>query len=192
MSDVVFMIDTSANISVEIFNRQLDIIQKILTEVQISSDLTLSPNNLQIGGVGYSSEIRFNLYLNQTHSMSTVPQYFILNQENIVNERSVTKALDYLQTNVFHADHGARSNSRKIVIFLVTDLVDPNLFAPLKQNGTTVIAIGINHNLDDYVVNRVATSPSHAYFTDDGFDADMARLVIRPMTYTKCSDRINL
>ena len=105
------MIDTSANISVEIFNRQLDVIQEILTEVHISSDLTLSPNNLQIGGIGYSSDIRFNLYLNQTHDISTLPQYFILKQENVVNERNVTKVLGFLQMNVFHADHGARSNS---------------------------------------------------------------------------------
>ena len=186
------MIDTSANITVENFNRQLDVIQAILKELQNSSDLTLSPNNLQIGGIGYSSDIRFNLYLNQTHDISTLPQYFILNQENVVYERNVTKALGFLQKNVFHTDHGARSNSRKIVIFLVTELVDLNLFAPLKQNGTTVIAIGINQNLDDDVVNSVATSPSYAYFTDDGFDADMARLVIRPFTYTQCSDRINL
>ena len=145
------MIDTSANISVEIFNKQLDVIQEILKEVQSSSDLTMSPNNLQIGEIGYSSDIRFNLYLNQTHDISTLPQYFILNQENVVYERIVKKAMDFLQKTVFHTDHGARSNSRKIVIFLVTDLVDPNLFAPLKQNGTTVIAIGINQNMDDDV-----------------------------------------
>ena len=192
LSDVVFMIDISANISKEIFNRQLDVIQEILKEVQSSSDLTLSPNNLQIAGIVYSSGIRFILYLNQTHDISILPQYFILNQENVVNERNVKKVMDFLQKNVFHADHGARSNSRNIVIFLVTDLVDPNLFAPMKQTGTTIIAIGINQNLDDDVVNRIATSPSHAYFTDDGIDADMARLVIRPVTYTKCSDRIHL
>ncbi|KAK3100158.1 hypothetical protein FSP39_015521, partial [Pinctada imbricata] len=189
-SDIVFLIQSNGNMTNEVFQRQINVLQQIMK--RIGEKYEIGPRDLQFGGIIFSYHIHFSLNLNTTHKPIRITQYLSsVLQDNVVLEVNVSSAVNYLQEVLLTEGKGKRNASRTFVIYFVSHNVDQYVFIPLKQSGFTVIAIGIDTQLPDDAVTDIASTASHAFFVDSDFNDETVDLLIKEFRYTLCTERMN-
>ena len=166
--DVVFVVDSSGSILLQNWQLILDFMKNMIT------DFTIGPNNVQVGVVSFSDNVRpefqLNTYRDKSAMLSHIERMRYLDQSTNTQE-----ALRYARTTMFTQQNGDRSFAPNVVIIITdgvpqvpADLNEARRLAIqeadlLRQQGMSVFVIGIGPQITQDVINALANRPSNRY-----------------------------
>nr|KAG5712283.1 hypothetical protein BaRGS_023862 [Batillaria attramentaria] len=160
-ADIIFVLDSSASEGSSNLRKQVQFVGNI------TSKLTIGPNDVQVGLLTFATSVHNQFYLN-AHSS----QYSVLNAiQHVPYQSGATytgKALRFVRLNSLSTIHGHRPGSQPIVIILTdgqsSDRSETVHEAQLlKGTGAVVIAVGIGSNTNDYELRQIATDTQHVF-----------------------------
>ncbi|XP_060081669.1 collagen alpha-1(XII) chain-like [Ylistrum balloti] len=167
-ADVVFILDSSGSEGLPNFQKELQFVSNFVNNANIG------PQNIQVGLVTFSDIVKNEFYLDTYHNKIDI----MAKLQNVSYRGSTTHTelgLQYARLYQFSSSHGLRPNAKKIAVVLTdgqsqsraTTLSEATL---LKQQGVTVISVGIGTQVSQTEIDGIASDTNHV-FTVATFDA---------------------
>ena len=166
--DIVFVVDSSGSILRENWFVVLEFMKNLIR------DFTVGPNNVQVGVVSFSDNVRPEFQLNTYQTKDAMLRH-IDRMPYLDQSTNTQEALRYTRTSVFTLQNGDRPFAPNIII-IITDGVpqipeDLNEARRLavqeaelsRQQGISVFAIGVGPQITQDVLNAIANRPSNQY-----------------------------
>lgn len=160
-ADVTFIVDSSADVGRDNFQKQIDFIKQTVNNMDVGPDKT------RVSVVTYSSGVYNQFFLNQYQTKSDVLS--AIDRIPFISGRTHTSdALKYVTYTSFSPTHGARSNVPHIGV-LVTD--GPSTAKELtkvqgqvaKDNNIVMYTVGVGSGVDMDELSFVSSSPHQRY-----------------------------
>ncbi|KAL4238702.1 hypothetical protein ACF0H5_003409 [Mactra antiquata] len=167
-ADIVFVLDASSSEGQTNFDKQLDFVARV------ANDFNIGPRDVQIGVITYAYSPNLEFYLNRYSTKSSLLSAIQRIPYTSGNTRT-DLAIKYVADQMFLNAHGDRPDANDYVIILTDGAsTQPNdtlrEAQNLKQQGATVLSIGIGSSVNKAELNGIA-SDKHHVFTVDSFDA---------------------
>ena len=156
--DLVFLVDTSASLSVTDFMKAKNFASSVIDSFPIG------PTGAQVSFVTFSSGFKVHFNLNDLHTRDDIKQAI----GRIPYSTGATEtgaALAYVSNNVFMLSTGARPDASKVII-LITDGRSTDhsravqAAADAKKKGILIFAIGVGNQTFTDELNELATEPN--------------------------------
>ena len=166
--DVVFVVDSSGSILLQNWQLILDFMKNMIM------DFTIGPNNVQVGVVSFSDNVRPEFQLNTYQGKSAMLRH-IERMPYLDQSTNTQEALRYVRTTMFTQRNGDRSFAPNVVIIITdgvpqvpADLNEARRLAIqeadlLRQQGMSVFVIGIGPQITPDVINALANRPPSRY-----------------------------
>ncbi|XP_021367855.1 collagen alpha-3(VI) chain-like isoform X2 [Mizuhopecten yessoensis] len=155
VADVLFLVDSSGNVTREQFQQEKDFISKIVEE------FTISPNDVQVAYATFSAEVHSSFLLNKWNNISNILEGI----SNTVYSPGISMpslALTFSES-VFKPENGDRANATDIVFLIsageTVDALETSIEAQtLKDNNITIVTFALDNSTE---LQNIA-SPSFA------------------------------
>lgn len=158
--DLIFLLDSSDNMGVKLFNQLKSYVSKIISQMQIGADF------YRIGLIQYNEDIDTGFSLSEFKTRNLMINYiknkFLFQGGSLMTGNALMKVHEVLLS-----DKNGRDKSKYPQVLLVitsgssNDDVNPSISA-LKQDGIQIITVGVKEaSLDE--MQAMATSPQLAF-----------------------------
>lgn len=160
-ADVTFIVDSSADVGQDNFQKQIDFIKQTVNNMDIAPDKT------QVSLVTFSSGVYNQFFLNQYQTKADVLSA-IDRIPYIAGRTHTSDALKYVTQTSFSPLHGARNNVPHIGI-LITDGPSTNKELTkvqgqvAKDNNVVMYTVGVGSGVDRDELSFVSSSPVQRY-----------------------------
>lgn len=157
MLDMAFVVDSSTSLSPEDFERAKQFASDVVGQ------FTVSPNDVRVAFVTYSSGFRANFDF-QRYALTADVQKAILAVQKVEGGTDTHLALKYAADSLFTVQAGSRSSAARVVIIITDGKSDNKIDAyknsqMLKDKGITVFVIGIGSQVDKQELDNLASNP---------------------------------
>ncbi|XP_021352218.1 uncharacterized protein LOC110449589 [Mizuhopecten yessoensis] len=159
-TDVVFLLDASGSVGSSNF-----ILMKFFIK-NITANLLLGPNAIQVGIVTFATVPRYEFWLNEHYGALTLNPAI----DSIVYTNAgtyIAKGLQYVRDNALAAANGARADSEKVVILMTDGKSFDNsatIASTLRNDGVLVACVGIGTGINTAQLNEIAYNSSYIFF----------------------------
>ncbi|XP_062595270.1 cartilage matrix protein-like [Saccostrea cucullata] len=202
-SDIVFALDTSTIQSQTTYKASLGIFVQLMQSMD--EFVFLGSEYVQIGTVHFSDTALSFLPLNFTTDLDTFASTFqAAKQDNRNSSSSLANALQFIWQEMFSDRQGARYSALKYVVFVnngfdINMTETYNLVEEMTKDGIALISIGVGKNYKDGQVLNTASSPFHAYFSEQDRSTNQWTLQDTEFEFIKrlinrrleCTNRVN-
>lgn len=159
---MIFLLDSSNSIWAPNFRRQVEFVQSVVQEFQISD------KHIKVGLVTFSQRPYLELSLRQSTSQNRVRKTLKHIEQNGGLVTYASKALEFMRKVCFNQRMGARQNVTKIGIIISDGQSnDPIATAyqanKAKSEGVHLFAIGVGEHIDMNVLEHIASEPHDFY-----------------------------
>ncbi|XP_046571856.1 collagen alpha-4(VI) chain-like [Haliotis rubra] len=164
-ADVIFLLDSSSSEGSSNFQKELDFV------AQFVNDFDIGPDHMQFGAIRFSSDASIVFDLNAHTTKSSLQQAIASISYNGGNTYT-DKALALARSSGFTSAHGARLGANRYVI-VITDgesLLRTQTLSEatkLKNDGITVISIGVGSSVRQSELDGIATDKTHVFTVKD-------------------------
>lgn len=159
-TDLIFLVDGSGSIGSIVFKSDvLRFLTDFITLFKISSDQT------RIGVIQFSDLIRKEFDLNQFPD-STSLQQAINNIQYLAGLTSTGKAIDYMMSDGFNENHGARSNVRHVAIVITDGRAQDNVAEPAaraRKAEVLMFAVGVTDHVQAAQLEEITGNSSRVF-----------------------------
>ncbi|KAL3865706.1 hypothetical protein ACJMK2_043068 [Sinanodonta woodiana] len=184
-ADIVFVLDSSASIWEDDFNKQLKFVEKLIENFDIGK------HYVQIGVVTYNTNVYKQFDLKDYHNKESM-KTAISNIRYNKGGTETDKAIQYVRDTMFLDVNGGRLGVAKIMI-VITDGYSSNTHSTAMEasmahsQGITMFSIGVGSGVKTIELKAMASKPSEKYvFKVSDYSAlDSIR---NSLTETACDD----
>ena len=160
-ADVVFMVDSSASIGSEDFQKTQIALKNVIT------NLNVGPNNVHVGVMQYSSYPTMGFPLSMYTNRGDV-LHAVENLKMMGGGTNTADAIKYTTDEMFSQSSGARPNVPRIAILLTNGgsldsqaaITQANI---ARQAGIGINVVGVGSNINTQEVNQIANQPSGSH-----------------------------
>ncbi|XP_067680567.1 collagen alpha-4(VI) chain-like [Haliotis asinina] len=163
--DVIFLLDSSSSEGSSNFQKEVDFVGKFV------NDFDIGPDHMQFGAIRFSTDASIVFDLNDHLTKSSLQQA-IASISYIGGNTYTHKALALARTSGFTSARGGRPGAKRYVI-VITDgeslSPTPTLdeATKLKNDGVTVISIGVGSSVRQSELDGIATDKTHVFTVKD-------------------------
>ncbi|XP_071081373.1 collagen alpha-4(VI) chain-like [Haliotis cracherodii] len=164
-ADVIFLLDDSGSEGALNFQKELDFVSKFV------NDFDIGPDHMQFGAIRFSTSASLVFDLN-THTTKASLQMAVASISYTGGTTYTDKALALARGTGFTSTHGARPGAKRYVI-VITDgeSVSPTqtlkAATNLKNDGVSVITIGVGTQVRQSELDGMATDKTHVFTVKD-------------------------
>ncbi|XP_052233684.1 uncharacterized protein LOC127846468 isoform X4 [Dreissena polymorpha] len=169
-ADITFLIDSSDNVGQQNFIKQLAFVR------DVSNNMQLGPNKVQVSAVTFGTGAKNQFDLNQYSDKAALEAAIMSIQYN-GGQPALANAIRYVTGSSFSPLHGGRADAPHVAVVLTNQpsgTIDTIKLQSqtAKDNGVIIYAVGIGNGVNMNELQTLASDPdSRHLYTANNFDA---------------------
>jgi len=171
-ADIVFVLDSSSSIWDPDFDKQLDFVDGIVSQLNIGR----SENHTRVGIITFADRAYLKFHLWRYANLKNIKLAIKKIRHHGIARTNTGAALKYMANNMFRKGYGSRDNVSKVAI-LITDGHSQKTRKTLEEaaaaraKGITIYVIGVGDNIKASELEGIASDPDYQYvYHVDNYD----------------------